>query len=118
LRFNEDKCKVLQLGINSPKQQYRLGTGWLGSRSAEKALGVWADSKLSMGQQPALAAKKANCVLGCISKSTASKSRDVIISLYLALVGPRLDYFTQFCFLSAQNRHRKIGDSLVDDNHR
>lgn len=82
------------------------GPGGLGRRQAEH------------GPAACLAAKVADCVLGCINKSTASKPKDVIIPLYLALVRPHQDYFTQFCFLSAQKRHWKIGDSLVDDNHR
>lgn len=34
--LSKDKCKVLLLGLNTPMQQYRLGTTLLGSSSAEK----------------------------------------------------------------------------------
>ena len=54
----------------------------MGSSPAEKDLGDLVDSKLPC----ALAAVKANSIMGCVNRSTVRRSREVIIPLHLAVM--------------------------------
>jgi len=79
------ECKVLQLGQGSPHYQYRLGGEGIERNPSKKDLGVLVNEKLDMSCQCILTAQKASYILGCIRRSMASRSRDVILPLYSAL---------------------------------
>ncbi|GAB0206545.1 hypothetical protein GRJ2_003120100 [Grus japonensis] len=88
MKFNKAKCKVLHVGRGPIPS---TTTGWAENGSPEeKDLGVLIDEKLNMSQQCALAAQKVNRILGCIKRGVTSRSREVILPLYSALMRPHL----------------------------
>ncbi|KAK4816190.1 hypothetical protein QYF61_012655 [Mycteria americana] len=118
MKVNKAKCKVvsshssltkvLHLGQGNPKHGYRLRDEGIESSPAEKDLGILVYAKQNMTWQCALTVQKANCILGCIKRSVARRPREVILSLYSALMRPHLEY----CVQPWGPQHKKDRDLL------
>jgi len=78
-------------GKEEPQAPVQAGADLLESSSVERDLGVLVDNKLTMSQQCALA----NGIPGCIKRSVASRTREVLLPLCSALVRPQLQYSVQ-----------------------
>ena len=92
MRFTKAKCQVLHFGHSNPVQRYRLRAEGLDDCEEERDLG---------GVGPYLAEREPTvCPCAqegqCIRISVVSRSREVIIPLYSALVRPHLEYCVQF----------------------
>ncbi|GAB0177004.1 cAMP-dependent protein kinase inhibitor alpha [Grus japonensis] len=107
MRFNKAKCKVLHLDQGNLWYQYGLGDEGIESSPAEKDLGVLVDEELDMSRQRVLAAQKANHILGCIKRSMARRSREVILPLCSGETPPGV--LCSALGPSAQERHGPVG---------
>ena len=96
MKFNKSESWILHLGWGNPGYTHKLGDERLEGSPTERDLRVWVDGQLNRSHQCALAAKRANRVLGCIRHSITSQSGQVIVPLCTALVWPHLEHCVQF----------------------
>ena len=95
-----DKCKVIHFGRNNPCYSYTMG-GFapagtvLESVREEKDVGVIVSESLKPSAQCAKAVKKANSVLGQISRAFHYRNKETWIPLYKTFVRCHLEYCVQ-----------------------
>lgn len=97
LRFNEDKCKVLQMGHKNKGYKYNMKsrdntTVELQSTEMERDLGIIIDKSLKFSNQVETQVNKANKILGLIRRSYEYIDNEAMKLLFTALVRPHLEF--------------------------
>ena len=95
MSFNVSKCKVIHFGSSNLKFNYCMNNTNLDCVDDEKDLGVVVSSSLKPSKQCALAALRANRMLGLIRRNFCFLGREVVLNLYKQLVRPHLEYAIQ-----------------------
>lgn len=114
-----DKDTVLHLGRNNPSTSAVWGlplANFSFFSSAEKDIGIWVGAS-QMNQQSILAVAKPNCFMGCISENLPSRTKDLIMSLYSALLKPCLEKTCVQFWSSQFKRHWETGRSSEKGQH-
>jgi len=108
VKFNKTKFKVLHMVWGNAMQKYSPCREGIETSLEKKDVRVFADKKLNMTCQCVLVAQKANRLLCCFQSSMVSRSMEVILPLYTALVRAHLESSVQLW----SPQHRKDTDLL------
>lgn len=98
MRFNADKCKILQIGAKNKNYVYSmrkhgsLDRVKLENSSAERDLGVNIDNELKFSKHVETQVNKANRILGLIRRSYEHLDVETLRLLFVALVRPHLEF--------------------------
>ena len=95
MMFNVAKCKVIHAGARNMGYSYTMGGRELEEVDFEKDVGVIIQKNLRPSLQCARAAKKANSVLGQLSRAVTYRDRETFMSLFTTYVRQHLEYAVQ-----------------------
>ena len=82
----------MQFGRNNPKAEYFMNGEKLSESDTERDIGVTISNNLKLSKQCSEAARKANSVLGMITKAFHYRDRHVFINLDKQYVRPHLEF--------------------------
>ena len=95
LKFNETKCKMMHVGRNNPRNDYKIGSVLLEKVSEERDLGVHLSDNLKPSLQCVEAAKKASSALGIIKRTFSTFEISSFALLYKTYVRCHMEYCVQ-----------------------
>ena len=92
MAYNVDKCKVMHVGRSNPGHTYEMSGTNLTATTSERDIGVIVQQNLRPSKQCEEAARRANAVLGQISRSFHFRDRQTFIKLFKVYVRPHLEF--------------------------
>ena len=95
LKFNIDKCMVMQVGPCNPKNQYLFGGVPLRCVDSEKDLGVTFNTSFNFEDHVRNSIAKANGTIAWLTRSMISREPSVMLGLYKSLIKPHIEYCSQ-----------------------
>lgn len=93
--FNVTKCKVMHIGRNNPRLQYKMAGVDLTTTEAERDVGVLVTPAMKWQEQSGKAAATASRVLSQISRAFSYRDKVTFVSLYKSYVRPHLEFSSQ-----------------------
>ena len=97
IEFNtkDNKCKVLHIGKNNPRNLYLLNDVRLPQTESEVDLGVTVNQYWSWDSQIKKAIGKANACTAWVIRSVLCREPPVVTNIYKSLIRPHLEYCIQ-----------------------
>ena len=92
MTFNREKCKILHVGRGNQMFEYKMDGVKLKPTEEEKDLGVWIESSMKPALQCETAAKKANQMLGLITRSFHFRTKASLVPLFKTFVRPKMEF--------------------------
>ncbi len=94
--FNINQCHTLHTGTRNQKVDYEMNGAKLESVQCVKDLDASIVSNLKVSHRCNDDAGKANRMPNFINSNFSFKNKDIILSLYISLIRPHLEYAVQF----------------------
>ena len=88
MKFNVDKCCILHFGNRNPNFQYKMNEAIIPTEIIQKDLGVLISDSCQPSEHCAMAAKKANQVIGRINRSFSCYTKDIMLQIYKVFMRP------------------------------
>ena len=96
LRFNREKCKVMQLNYHdNPKNEYTFNGVKLEAIDTEKDLGVINISSLSWNDHIKQCISKSNQMITWVTRCFISREKGLMNRIYKTIIRPYLEYASQ-----------------------
>jgi ribonuclease P/MRP protein subunit RPP40 len=128
LKLNTAKCKVMHIGCQNKKSEYRLNdpltgfTSKLEITSSERDLGIQVNDSLKFSEHIRNSAAKASSMLGMMRRTFVYRNELMWKKLYTTYIRPHLEYAVQVwnphlkgdieCLEKVQRRATKVSESL------